>query len=72
MAAAKPDGHILVLGNTDLLYHLLLVKEVPSPKPPKPVPPCPHPGFLAPRGASWMAGDGFTRLDLIGGCTTAN
>ena len=30
------------------------------------------PGFLAPRGASWMAGDGFKRLDLIGGRTTAN
>ena len=50
----------------------LSVKKVAFPNPPKPVPPRPHPGFLAPRGAPWMAGDGFTRLDLIGGRTTTN
>ena len=65
-------AHAVRLQISHASYHLLSVKEVASPKPPKPVPPCPHPGFLAPRGASWMAGDGFTRLDLIGGCTTAN
>ena len=57
-------GSVLVPWRPAFWIAAEVVKEVASPKPPKPVPPCPHPGFLAPKGASWMAGDGFTRLDL--------
>ena len=62
----------IALGISFRPYHLLSVKKVSFPNPPKPVPPRPHPGFLAPRGAPWMAGDGLTRRELVGGRTTAN
>ena len=51
---------------------LLLAKKVAPPKSAQTSTPSPHPGFLAPRGAPWMAGDGFTRRELAGGRTAAN
>ena len=69
-APAAPPMHIvaILLATT----FSLPPSAAASPNPPKPVPPRPHPGSLAPRGAPWMEGDGFTRQELIGGRTTAN
>ena len=62
----------LVIALRKGMYLLLLAKKVASPKSAQTSTPSPHPGFLAPRGAPWMAGDGFTRRELAGGRTAAN